>query len=455
MRIGTKLCGKERGDTLSWQDEYRKKKVSVKEAAAAVRPGDRICSATGCSVPRELLEEIGKRKDELHGVQIYSQLLLEPLKWLEGEYKEHIHYNSSFMGGAERKYLKEGNVSLTPYQFSRTDWLLENQIRPTVFVGEVSLPDENGDMSFGAMGNVWGRRASQLAERVILQVNRNVPYLCGGECAKINVREAYLICESEADVPQLLQAPVTEDDEKIAAFIMPYIEDGSTIQLGLGGVANAVGFSLRGHRHLGIHSEMLTDSMVELMEAGAVDNSRKTLNPGKTVISFALGSKKLYEYVNHNSDIDARPISYVANPFVIGGHQRFISINSCLACDLTGQVGSEALGFAQFSGTGGQLDFVRGAALSEGGRSFLCLRSRARAKDGTMVSRITASLLPGTAVTTPRTDVDCIVTEYGVAELAGKDLEARANAMISIAHPDFREELEREARENGLIWGPR
>ena len=437
---------------MDWEKEYKQKLVSVENAAAVIKSNDRICSTTVASIPTDLLIAIGKRYKELENVTIISQIAMYPFDFFKHEYSGHIKYHVMFMGALERQYYPEGNIDITSYNFSRSDWMVRNRMKANVFVSEVSPPDENGNMSFGPLGAMFGKIASEYADTVIVQVNKKTPYVYGSEKAFISVKEVDYICESERDLAELSQPPLAEEETKIASHIIPYIEDGSTIQIGLGGVANAVGFFLEGHKDLGVHTEMLTDSLVNLAEKGVINGSKKSIHQGEMVIAFGLGSKKLYAFMHKNEMVKAYPVSYVNDPNIIGKNRKFVSINSCLACDLTGQVGSESIGFNQFSCTGGQLDFVRGASLSEDGKSFLCMNSTAKKKDGSVVSKITVSLPPGTVVTTPRTDVHYVVTEYGVADLRERSIGERVKAMINIAHPNFRDRLGKEAKENGVIY---
>jgi 4-hydroxybutyrate CoA-transferase len=313
------------------------------------------------------------------------------------------------------------------------------------------VPDEKGNMSLGLLGTFNGYQAAKLAKKVIIQVNREVPYVYGTKEAFLNVADVDYICEQDHKIPELPSIPLTDMEKTIAHNIIPYIEDGSTIQIGVGGLGNAVGFYLENHKNLGIHTEMFVDSMVALAEKGIVNGSKKTLHPGEITISFGIGSKKLYDFMNKNKVLKAYALSYINNENVIGSNDKFVAINNALMCDLTGQVCSESIGFHQFSATGGQLNFVRGARLSKGGKSFLTLESTAKKQDGTVLSRITAALPPGAVVTTPRSDVDYIVTEYGAVNLRCKSISNRVKEMISIAHPDFRDNLMKEAKKVKLI----
>lgn len=438
---------------MDWEKVYKQKLVTVEEAAKVIKSNDRIYSTTMCSQPVELLKAISDRYLELENVVIFSALSLYPYDFLfKPEYKGHIKYHATFIGGLERKYYPYGNIELTTHHFSKADWIARNRIKANVMVCEVSPPDENGNMSFGPVGTYNGRTVAENAETIIAQVNKKTPYVYGSEKAFINVNEVTHICEVDRDILELVQAPATEVEEKIASYIYPLIEDGSTIQIGVGGIANSVGYSLMNHKDLGVHTEMLTDCLVDLAKKGVINGSKKTINKGKMVICFGAGKKELYDFMHKNDMVEAHHSSYVNDINVIAAHKKFVSINSCLVSDLTGQVGSETLGFKTISLTGGQLDFVRGSFYSEGGKSFLCMPSTATDAQGNMISRITAALPPGTVVTTPRADVQYIVTEYGIADLKERSHKERVEAMVSIAHPKFRDELIREAKKYGIIY---
>ena len=437
---------------MSWQDEYKKKLVSVEEAAATIKSNDRVYYPPCGSAPATLIEAITKRANELQNVTMTGALVLYPFEYMKGSFKGHLNHQTIFLGPYERKAFPEGNVEVFSYQFGQTDWLTENRIKPDVFIVEVSEPDEKGFMSYGPIGTFNGDIAAKFAKSVIAQVNRQAPYVFGGPKSFIHVSEVTLICESDHKVGELNQPPVTEVEKQIASHIVGYIEDGSTIQLGLGGVANAVGFFLENHKNLGVHTEMLVDSMATLTEKGVINGSKKTLNPGELTCSFGIGTKKLYDFMNRNPFVKTYPISEIANVTQIAKNDKFVSINNTLMCDLTGQMCSESIGFDQFSATGGQLDFVRGAIQSKGGKSFIAFRSVAEKKDGSMISRITAALPPGAVVTTPRTDVQYAVTEFGCVDIRNKSIPERVKAMISIAHPQFQDELMQDAKKYGLLF---
>jgi len=436
---------------MNWQEDYKKKLVSVEEAAGVIKSNDQVYYSPASSIPVDVVNAICKRKDELTNVMMYSALVLYPFEYFKGEFKGHIGHTTFFQGPFERKFLDQGNIEIISYHFGDTVWLTGNIIKPDVFIADVSQPDENGNMSLGPVGAFAGYQVSKLAKKVIAQVNQEVPYVYGEKEAFINVADVDYICEKDRKLPELPSIPLTDMEKTIAHNIVPYIDDGSTIQIGVGGLGNAVGFYLEHHKDLGVHTEMFVDSMVALAEKGVINGSKKTLHPGEITCSFGIGSKKLYDYMDRNKTLRQYPVGYINNENVIGKNDNFISINNAIMCDLTGQVCSESIGFAQFSGTGGQLNFVRGARLSKGGKSFLTLESSCKKADGQALSRICSAFPPGAVVTTPRSDADYIVTEYGAVHLRDKSISQRVKAMISIAHPDFRDQLMKEARENKLL----
>ncbi len=317
---------------------------------------------------------------------------------------------------------------------------------------ECAAPDEDGYMSFGPSGSLANHIWAKQAEKIIIQVNNRTPYVHGIE-SKIHVSDVDFICEKDHELPAPTnRRALSKIDQKIASYLLEHIPDGATIQLGVGGISNAVGFMLMDKNDLGIHTEMLTDSLVDLCRKGIVNGSRKTFHPHKVLFSFGAGERSLYDFIDGNPMIESAPVTYINNINNIAKNDNLISINNTLAIDLTGQVCSESIGFNQYSGTGGQLDFVRGSQLSKGGKSFITLESTANTSKG-VVSRITATLMPRTVVTTPRTDVQYVATEYGVVDLRNKCIKDRINAMISIAHPDFRDQLQEEAKAAGLLNG--
>jgi len=436
---------------MSSKEAYRKKLVSVEDAAAVIKSNDRIWYSPVGSAPFDLINAICKRKDELKNVSMFSGLVLYPFEYFKAEYKGHIKHTTLFLGPLERAMFGQGNMDILSYQFAQSDWVTENIIKPSVFIADAAPPDENGNFSLGVLGAFNGHTAAQCADKIIVQVNNEAPFVYGSKEAFINIENVDYICEKDHKIAELPQIPITEAEKTIASKIVPFIEDGSTFQIGVGGLSNAIGFFLEHHKDLGIHTEMFVDSMVAMVEKGVVTGRKKTLHPGEITCSFGIGARKLYDFMHKNTSLRTYPISYIADENVIAQNNQFIAINNALMCDLSGQVCSESIGFSQFSCTGGQVNFVRGARMSPGGKSFLVLESTTKKADGSLISRIVTVLPPGAVVTTPRSDVDYVVTEYGAAYLRGKTISARVKEMINIAHPDFREQLMKEAKEKKLF----
>lgn len=435
---------------MNWQEIYKSKLVSLEDSVKAVKSGDRIFYSAGCSAPPDLINALTKRYQELENVTLISGLLLYPFEYLKPQYRGHLNHLSIFLGPVERKFMPFGNVEINSYHFSQTDWLSVNYIKANVLMCECSPPDERGYMSYGPLGTFNNNIVKEHAQKVLVQVNKRTPYVYGSKNL-IHVTEVDCIFEKDHEIPELPNIPVTELEKKIGSYIAERIEDGSTIQIGLGGIANAVGYLLESKKDLGVHTEMLVDSMVALAKKGVITCKKKTFMPGQITCGFGIGSRELYDFMDRNPLVGTHPTSFVNNVYNIAANDNFVSINNALTVDLTGQAGSESLGYDQYSCTGGQLDFVRGASMSKGGKSFIALESTAKSKEGS-VSRIVTKFLPGQAVTTPRTDIQYVVTEFGVAELRNKSIPERVKEMVSIAHPDFREQLLKEAKEARLIY---
>ncbi|SHJ80638.1 Acyl-CoA hydrolase [Dethiosulfatibacter aminovorans DSM 17477] len=426
---------------MSWKQTYNSKLVSVKEAASKIESGDKIWFAPISAAPVQLIEAITDRVDELENVDMMSGLLLHPFKFLQDpKYIGRINYHTVFYGPCARAFYDVGNVNINSVHLSKLDKVFIEE-KPNVLLADVSLPDEDGYLYYGSMGVSTNGLVSELAEKIIVQVNKNQPKVKGTK-HRIHVSEVDYICEFDHELVELPQPEVSEIDKKIAAHILPLITDGSTIQIGLGGLANAIGYGLVEKKNLAVHTEMFTDSMVYLAKKGVIT--------GKMFAGFGLGNRETYEFIGEGK-VELAPIYEVNNPYEVGKNDKFISINAGLMADLTGQVCSESLGFKQYSSTGGALDFVRGAGISKGGKSFICIPSTNTSKDGKLHSTIDVSLPPGAIVTIPRTDTMFIATEYGVADLSNKPIEERVKALVSIAHPDFREELLEKAKSKKII----
>ncbi len=436
---------------MDYQQIYQDKVITKKEIAQKINSGDVIYMSPAVCAPIHLMQAIGKRKDELTDVHVYSVLLLYPFEFLGGEFRGHINYHSFFMGPLERNFVPQGNIEINSVHFSKVGYMIENVIKPNVVIMECTPPDENGMMNFGPIGAAANALPCSMADTILVQVNKNLPRCCG-EDNEINVKDVSWIMEKDHEIAELPQPETTDVDRAIAANILPQIPDGACIQIGLGGVANAVGFGLESKKNLSIHTEMLTDSMVYLIKKGAINPVAKNYMPNKLVCGFGIGNEELYKFMDGNEMIHCAPIWKVNNPDEIAKNDNFISINTALMVDLTGQVGAESIGYNQFSCTGGAFDFVEGSCKSKGGKSFICIASTVNSKTEGLKSRITITLPPGTAVTTPRASVQYIVTEYGIADLYNKSIPQRVHALIAVAHPDFRDELLAQAREKKLIF---
>jgi len=434
---------------MDFATEYKSKLRTPQEAAQLIRSND-VMMSTMNGAPYTLLNAIGERWPELENVKFYSELMYMPAKFLCPEARGHIDVISCFRGATERAAEKEGVfIDNLPYQIRQHAEMITESIKPNVALIHVTPFDEEGYCTLGP-NPVGGTTVANCAERVIAQVNDRNPRFADPE-SKVHISQIDAIVEVSEPMPQIIPAVPTEVDKTIASYIVDLIEDGSTIQLGIGGIANAVGYYLENHKDLGIHTEMYTESMVELMKKGAVNNSRKTLYKGYSIIAFAQGTQNMYDFMQDNPALLGKPIEWTSDPYVIAQNEKMVSLNGIMGIDIMGQVSSESIGFRQFSGTGGQLDFARGAQMSKGGKSILATPSTVVKKNGELLSKICVSHAPGTVITTPRTDVQYVCTEYGIVNLRYKSVSERAKLIISIAHPQFRDELMCAAKKNGII----
>lgn len=419
--------------------------MSAETALKQVRDGDRVVVGHACGEPPTLVEALVARAPEIKNVEIVHMVAMGPAKYAQPGMEGSFRHNSLFVGAATRKAVSEGRALHTPCFFSEIPRLFNQGILPVdVTLMQVTTPDAEGYCSLGV--SVDYTLASARSDRLtIVQMNRHMPRTLG---EKIHLDEIDCIVEKDEPIIEL-KPPVIGDLEKaIGENVAKLIEDGSTLQLGIGAIPDAVLLFLKDKKDLGIHSEMFSDGIVALAEAGVVTNRKKTINTGKYVVTFLMGTRKLYDFVDNNPDVMMRTVDYTNDPFIIGQHEKMVSVNSALQVDFMGQVNAEMIGRNQFSGVGGQLDFVRGASRSKGGKSIIALPSTAA--KGT-VSRIACELDRGSAVTTSRNDVHFIVTESGAADLRGKSIRERAKALIAIAHPNFRESLTAQAKEQGML----
>lgn len=413
--------------------------TTAAEAVKAVRSGDMIMVANACGEPRGLLETLADRADELRGVRTAAILILGQPSYLRREIADSIRHVSLFCSTKTRVAVNEGWADFMPCFFSQVPSLLGVHIPADVAMVSVSPPDEHGYCSLGVSVD-YSRRAVEVCRTVIAEVNPTMPHLLG-DCL-VHVRDIDYLVEADRPIPEVPPTPPTDAERRAGECAAELIGDGATVQLGIGALPEVVCNQLADRRDLGVHSEMISDAVMDLVERGVITGARKTLHPGKIIATFIMGSRRLYDWLDRNPLVEMHPVSYTNNPAVIAQNRGMVAVNAALEVDLLGQVCADTLGTSQYSGVGGQVDFVRGARLAEGGRAIIVLTSTAR--DGE-VSRITPVLKTGAVVTTSRNDVDYVVTEYGAARLHGKTVRERMRALIDVAHPKFREGLARAA----------
>lgn len=427
-------------NSSTFSEEYQQKLCSPAHAAAAVENGEFLVFPICAGEPILFTKALAARQQTLEGVTINQQHHVCQDYFTE-ESPKHIKVNSWFTSGASRKAVQNGWADWVPNYFHEVPKLM-TEYWPVDWVGTMVSPMDAHGYFTCSLSVAYTMAALKKANKVVVQVNQNCPRT-HGDC-HIHISEVDFILESTDPLIELQAPPITEIEERVGGYISELIEDGSTLQLGIGGIPNAVCRALLQKKDLGIHTEMFTDGMIDLLTSGAANNSKKTLNPGKTIATFALGTSRLYEYMNDNPTIEMHPVDYTNDPYIIGQHDKMVSINATIEVDLIGQCASESMGTVHWSGTGGQADFVRGANRSKGGQSFITLPSTAK---GGSLSRIVPTLAPGAVVTTNKNEVDYVVSEFGVAHLRGRSASQRAQALIDIAHPDFREELLAAARK--------
>ena len=424
-----------------WQKEYQEKLVTVEEAVRKIPDGARVFLGHAAGEPAALVEAMVANYEQYTDVEITHWVTLGEGGYCDPSMAGHLHHNALFGAGPTRKAIHEGRAGFTPIGlFQGTRSFKDGTFPIDVALVTVTPPDEAGYVSFG-VSICSTSTAARSAKLVIAQVNDRMPRTFGE--STMHVSEIDWFAECNRPIYELPSGVPTREEEAIGRHIASLVEDGSTLQLGIGSMPDAVLAQLGDKKDLGIHSEMFSDGVVDLVEKGVITGNAKTLDKGKLVAGFVMGSQRLYDFVNENPDVIMMPSDYVNNPAVICQNPKVVSINACLEVDLTGQVNAEAIGRRQFSGVGGQMDFVRGASMCPDGKAILAMPSTAK---GGTISRIVPELTQGTPVTTPRTEVQYIATEYGIVNLRGRTLDERAELLISIAHPDFREQL-REARQ--------
>lgn len=438
---------------MNYKEEYQKKLTTPEEAVKIIKSGDWVEYGSFGSPLTVLDRALAARKDELRDVKIRTDFdpIMPAVVEADPE-GEAFTYNSFHLSGVERKLMKKGQCYYVPMLYHELPSYFKKTLHSNVAMVPVSPMDEHGNFYLGPQVS-HNKEMIELADKVILEVNQQMPICYGGYYETVHISEVDLIVETSHPLVEAIPVEPTDIDKQIAGHVMKELCDGATIQLGIGGIPNAIGamISQSDLKDLGIHTEMFTDSMVDMIQSGRVNGRKKTLNPGKHVFTFAMGRTSCYDFVNRNSSCATFPVSYVNDPFIIAQHDNFMAINGAIEVDLYGQVSAESSGMFQISGTGGQVDFMLGSYRSKGGKGFICLPSTYTKKDGTAISRIRASFEPCTIITTPRTMTNYVVTEYGAVQLKGKSTWERAELLISIAHPDFREALIQEA-EKMHIW---
>jgi acyl-CoA hydrolase len=422
---------------MKGSEEYQRKRMSAAQALEAVVSGARVWIQSGCGTPSVLVDALVARAHALRDVEIVHMMTLGSAEYTRPEYAGHFRHRGLFLGPNVREAIAAGRADYTPIFLSEIEGLFENGTLPLdVVLMQVSPPDAHGFVTLGTTVDCT-LTALRSAPIVIAEVNRQMPRTHGDTAVHISRISA--IVETDRPLLELHPEPPTELHMRVARRVVALIPDGATLQTGIGAISDAVLQCLDDKHDLGIHTEMCPDGVIDLMERGVINGERKTLHRGKAVATFVLGTRRLFEYIDENPSFEFRSISYVNDPFVVAQNERMVAINGALQVDLTGQVCADSLGTRPYSGFGGQIDFIRGAARSKGGVPIIALPSTAR---GGTVSRIVPVLEPGAGVVTSRADVHYVVTEHGTANLHGKSLRERALALIAIADPCFQEELE-------------
>lgn len=419
------------------------KYMSADDAVKLIESGDHVFVQGSTSTPEILVEAMARRGNELRDVTVYSAFAVTkgPAPYCKPEYKDTFLVDSFFVSNAVRQYIAEGYGTMTPRFLGEVPALFrDGTCRVDVALLNCSMPNDEGYVSFGVSADL-ATSAAECADLVIAQINPHMPFSYGDPV--IHLSQLSAVVEVDEPLVEVPTAIPTEKEIRIGNFIAEHIPDGATLQIGVGGIPNAVIRALENHKHLGLHTEAMTDGVLPLLEKGIIDNSQKKVMPGKSVASLALGSRRLYDYMDYNKDMVFKDVAWTNNPFIIAQNPKVMSINSCLEIDLTGQICADSIGTRIFSSVGGQHDFVYGSSQSEGGKSFLAMLSTTN-KGATKIKPI---LTPGAGVVTTRFQTNYIATEHGIVDLRGKNLAERAKLMISIAAPEFRDELSRAAAE--------
>lgn len=434
---------------MDWNQIYKERLTTAEEAIKVIKSGDRVFMTGNVSVPQKLLGALVEYAPHIKGVELCQALTAGPAEYAKPGLEKHFRINTLFISANVRKAVWEGRADFTPVLLSEFPLLFKNGILPVdVALIHVSPPDEHGFCSLGVEVGLT-KTPAESAKVIIAEVNEQMPRTLGDSFIHVS-RLKYMVPVDYpvVELPQGAEADATV--RRIAEHIAELIPDGATMQMGIGGIPDAVLGFLFHKKDLGVHSELISDGVIDLVEAGVLTNARKTLLPGKIVIGFVLGSQRLYKWIHDNPLCEFRRTEWVNDPFNIARNYRQVAINSAIEIDLTGQVCADSIGPKFFSGIGGQLDFIYGASRSEGGVPIIAMPSTNTMKDGTIVSKIVPMLKEGAGVVTGRNHVHYIVTEYGAADMYGKSIRQRVKALVGISHPDFRADLEKKAKE--LNW---
>ncbi len=425
---------------MNWRIEYADRICTAQEAVSHIKSGDRVVVGHACGEPSIILEALVDSAEGLdyRDVEIVHMVAMGKAAYCKPEMSKHFRHNGLFLGGSTKKAVEEGRGDFTPIYFSDIPDLFRTSLHPNVLLVQVSEPDAHGYCSFGISCD-YTKPCAEKADLIIAQINPNMPRVMGDNF--IHVSELDYIVDQESDIIELAPPVIGETQKKIGENIAALVKDGDCLQLGIGAIPDAVLLFLKDKKDLGIHTEMFSDGVVELIKSGVITNKCKQIDKGQCVASFLMGTRNLYDFVHDNPMVKMLPVDIVNDPRIICQNDNVVSINSCVEVDLMGQVCSESVGLKQISGVGGQVDFVRGAKMSKGGRTIMAMP--ATAANGT-ISKIVPFLTEGATVTTNRCDVDYIVTEHGVAQLHGKTLRDRARQLIEIADPKFKDELKME-----------
>jgi 4-hydroxybutyrate CoA-transferase len=432
---------------MDWKETYKSRVVSAEQAVQAIHSGDRVYLTGNCSVPLVILNALIKHALNLENVELCQPLTVCGCEYLEPELEGHLRVNSLFISTNVRQAINEGRADYTPVLLSELPLLFKRKVLPLdVALVHLSPPDEDG---FCTMGIETGltRTAAESAKIIIAEVNQQMPHMLGDSAIHVSRLDHIVPVDYALSELSMASDGPSDEIEKIASNIASLIPDGATMQLGIGAIPDAVLKYLFDKKDLGIHSELFSDGVIDLVNAGVLTGARKTLHPGKIIAGFLLGTNRLYQWADHNPLIELHRTEYVNNPFTVAQNARMVAINSAIEVDLTGQICADSIGPRFYSGVGGQFDFIYGASLSEGGIPIIALPSTLTTRDGKLVSRITTLLKAGAGVTTTRNHIHYVATEYGIVDLYGKTIRQRAGLLISIAHPAFRDELAFKAAE--------